>query len=268
MMISSRKIAMACGTRVGLLRAGAGPPLLLLHGIGGDAEQFRHQLTGLADVFTVLAWDAPGYGASDEPGNGWTLADYADRVAGLLDALGIERVALLGQSWGGVIAQEVYRRHAARVRALILADTYPGGGSQPEDERQASLQARLTALATQTPQELAHARTPALLGPNATPETAREVEAMMARIRPTGYRQAAIVLAAADGRDVLPAVAVPTLILAGEHDRVVPRAQAEYLRDTILGARLVTFNAGHLPAQEQPAAFNAALREFLLDLGE
>src|SRR6476661_4516925 len=106
------------GRRVGYLRAGSGPALLLLHGIGGNAEQFNNQLDGLSDAYDVLAWDAPGYGASDDPDSNWTIGDYADAAIGLLDALGIERAGLLGQSWGGVIAQEVCRRHAGRLRAL------------------------------------------------------------------------------------------------------------------------------------------------------
>ena len=254
------------GRRVAYLRAGSGPALLLLHGIGGNAEQFRNQLDGLADAFDVLAWDAPGYGASDDPGPDWTIGDYVAAAVGLLDALGLERAHLLGQSWGGVIAQEVCRRHAARLRSLVLADTFTGGGAQSAAERAAGLQARLTALERMTPAEMARARTPAVLGPAPTAEVMAEVEAMMAQIRPTGYRQAAIAIADADTRDVLPNVRVPALIMAGEHDQVVPHSAAEYLRDYIPGARLVTFDAGHLPAQEQPAAFNAALRAFLADV--
>jgi pimeloyl-ACP methyl ester carboxylesterase len=87
---------------------------------------------------------------------------------------------------------------------------------------------------------------------------------MMAEIRPAGYRRAAIALAEADTRATLPGVVVPTLILAGEHDRIVPPESAAALQAAIPGARLVIIpGTGHLSGQEDPATYNAALRDFL-----
>jgi pimeloyl-ACP methyl ester carboxylesterase len=247
------------------LRAGSGPPLVLLHGIGGNAWQFRHQIDGLFDAFDLIAWDAPGYGGSSDPGDGWLMPDYAGRLAAILDALGIERPHLLGQSWGGMLAQVFAGRYPERVRSLVLSDTGTGGRSQPEEERLASLNARLRAVETMTPREMAVARAPAVLGPNPTPSVRDEAIAMMAEIRPTGYRQAAVAIAELDTRAILPSIDVPTLVIAGQHDAIVPPATAEYLRDHIPGARLVVLpGAGHLSGQERPAEYNAALREFLV----
>ena len=251
------------GVRIAYRRAGQGPPLVLLHGIGGNAVQWVHQLGGLAGEFAVVAWDAPGYGGSDDPSGDWSMADYADCLAGLLDALDLERVHLLGQSWGGVLAQEFYRAHAGRVASLLLVNTF-GAGMQPEAERQASLQARLRALETMTPAEMAARRAPLLVAPGAPASALTEGEAMMAEIHPAGYRLAAIALAEADARDVLPRIAVPTLIIVGDHDTVVPLVASKALRDAIPGAGFAVIEGtGHLSSQERPGAFNAIVRDFL-----
>ena len=143
------------GRRIAYQSAGFGPPVLLLHGIGGNAGQWRAQLEGLADDFTLIAWDTPGYGDSDDPDGDWRMADYAEVLAKLLDHSKLDRVHLIGQSWGGVLAQEFMRDHASRVRSLILSDTFPGDACRPETERNASLQGRLKALETMTPAEMA-----------------------------------------------------------------------------------------------------------------
>jgi pimeloyl-ACP methyl ester carboxylesterase len=257
------------GLTIHFVQRGVGPHLVLLHGIGGNTNLWRAQLEGLSDGFTVTAWDAPGYGGSADPDDGnWEMADYAGRLAGLLDQLGIERAHIMGQSWGGILAQEFYRRHPERVRSLVLSDTSAGGGAQPAAEREAALQARLTALATMTPAELARQRAPVLLTIEAPASLVAEVEAVLAEIHPVGYRMAAIASSNADTRDVLPTVSVPTLIIAAEHDRVVAPARARELHAAIPGSRLVMIDqAGHLPCVEQPEVYNAAVREFLTGVG-
>ena len=262
--MATRETVSVNGIDISYVRAGEGPPLVMLHGIGGNATQFQHQLDGLADALTVIAWDAPGYGGSADPGDDWMMADYAGALAGWLDTLGLDRVNLLGQSWGGVLAQTFVGRYPERPRALVLSDTSMGGRSQSDDERLASLNARLSALESMTPAEMAAARTPAVLGPNPSAAVSREAEAMMAQIRPSGYRRAAIALAEADTRSVHAHIRVPTLILAGEHDRIVPPSTAAALKAAIPGAQLVTIpNTGHLSGQEDPVAYNGALRTFL-----
>lgn len=254
------------GTEIAYDRAGRGPTLTLLHGIGANATAWRTQLDALSDAFDVIAWDAPGYGRSDDPPGDWPMAEYADYLGGFLDALGVEQTHLLGQSWGGVLAQAFYGKYPERVRSLILSDTFLGGGITREDN-DAQLQARLRVVATMTPAEFGHTRAPQVLAPGPPPELLSEVETMLAQIHPIGYRSAAIAISRADLRDVLPRIAVPTLVLRGEFDRVIPPDVGTRLVGEIRGAQVVTFaGAGHLSNMEQPDRYSATVRDFLMSV--
>ncbi len=247
---------------------GSGPDVVLLHGIGGNTRLWHHQLEGLSDSFTVTAWDAPGYGGSDAPDDDdWPMSRYARMLAEFLDAVGIRQAHIVGQSWGGVLAQEFYRSHPERFRSLVLSDTYAGGGAQTEEERETALQARLTALETMTPAEMARQRVHALLMPDAPEDLVAEVESVLAEIHSPGYRMAAIALANADTLDIQPAIAIPTLITAGDHDGIVPPSRALEMHAAIPGSRLVVIeSAGHLPCVERPEIYNAAVLEFLVSV--
>ena len=250
------------GLTIAYDRAGSGPALVLLHGIGATA--WRHQFDAFANDYTVIAWYAPGYGRSSDPGDDWVMADYADVLASLCDALGIERTHVLGQSWGGMLAQVFYARHPERVRSLVLSATSLGGRAQPEEERLARLNVRLRELETMTPREMARARWPAVLSPDPAPAVRDEVIEMLAQIRPVGYRRAAIVASELDTRAILPTIAVPSLVIAGEHDAVIPPVVRTRLIAEIPDAQSVTIpDAGHFAFIEQPARYNAAVQAFL-----
>lgn len=251
------------GLDVGFERAGEGPPLVFLHGFLTDSRIWRPQLAELADEFTVVAWDEPGAGRSSDPPEPFGLADYSDCLAALVEALELGPAHIAGLSWGGVVAQELYRRHPACVCSLILADTYAGWkGSLPEAvcaERLAECLHQSTLPAG----EVVHSWLPALLTDNATEQLADEVAAIMSDFHPIGFRLSALALAGSDQRDLLPRIDVPTLLLWGEADVRSPLSVAEQLRDAIPGARLTVIpEAGHVSNVEQPALFNAAVREF------
>src|SRR5215831_4314203 len=132
------------GHAVAYERIGNGPVLVLLHGFTQDSRVWRPQLESLSDQFTLIAWDAPGAGQSPDPPDTFGMRDWARSLAGLLDACGVQQAHILGLSWGGLLAQEFYRRYAERVLSLVLADTYAGWkGSLPEPMPQERLAACL-----------------------------------------------------------------------------------------------------------------------------
>jgi pimeloyl-ACP methyl ester carboxylesterase len=114
------------GLSVTYERAGHGPALVLLHGFLFDSRAWEQQLEALSSDFTVIAWDAPGAGCSAHPPEPFGIGDWAACLAGLLDVVGIQRAHVVGLSWGGLLAQEFYRRGRGRVLSLVLADTYAG----------------------------------------------------------------------------------------------------------------------------------------------
>lgn len=255
----------AGGTRFSYLEAGIGSALVLLHGIGSSAEAWRDQLAGLADLRRVLAWDAPGYGASTPlPSARPTPADYADRLVLLLDALGLERIALAGHSLGALIAGAFTARRPERVERLVLADAALGHGVDPTAPLPPRVRRRLDDLAAQGPEEFARRRAPRLLSAAATPAQLDRVRETMARIDPAGYRQAAAMLAQGDLRADAGAITAPTLVLCGSEDAVTPPESNRALAAAIAGARYVELSrAGHASYVERSGAFNAAVREFL-----
>jgi pimeloyl-ACP methyl ester carboxylesterase len=248
--------------RIHYERGGQGPLLILLHGIGSNARSWQHQLQGLADEYDVVAWDMRGYGSSSDPAGPYSSADLAGDVAGLLDHLGFEKAHVGGLSMGGVLALEFYGCQPQRVRSLILADTNAGQAVLSEEERQQRLDQRIAGAAE--PAGLARQRTPMLLSPDASPEVIAEAEMIMAEIHPEGYRYAARAFAETDVRHVLPRIEVPTLVIWGECDTICPREDADFLTENIRGAQFELIpKAGHLSNQENPVAFNAAVRRFL-----
>jgi len=114
------------GHSVAYRYAGDGPALVLLHGFLCDSRCWRRQLEDLSDRFAVVAWDAPGAGASSDPPDPFTITGWAHCLADFLDGVGIARAHVLGLSWGGILAQELYRVDPTRIAGLILADTYAG----------------------------------------------------------------------------------------------------------------------------------------------
>jgi 3-oxoadipate enol-lactonase len=251
--------------RIAVEIAGTGPLVLFLHGIGGTREQWRPQLDALADAFTVAAWDARGYGDSDDYPGPLRFADFATDVVRVLDHLGASRAHLVGLSMGGRIAREVALRFPERVDRLVLANTTPGFAALTPEAQARFVEARAAPLrAGRTPAQLAPELVARLVHPAATPAARAAAEGMMRGLHVDSYIKTVEASVAEDRASPIERIAAPTLVVTSEADPLYPRAIAEDMARRIPGARLeVIAQAGHLSNLEQPDAFNRVVRAFL-----
>jgi pimeloyl-ACP methyl ester carboxylesterase len=242
---------------------GSGPPLVLLHGFLCDSRAWRCQLEGLAEDFRVFAWDAPGAGESSDPPDGFTLTDWADCLAGFLDAVGVVEANLVGLSWGGLLAQEFYRLYPSRVLRLVLADTYAGWKGSLGDEAARQRLERCERESRLDPDEFVARWVPIEFFAAASAELTAEMAAVVSAFHPAGFRQMAESLAEADTTDLLEQIAVPVLLLWGDADRRSPVDVARHFASRVSGGELVLIpGAGHVSNMEKPEEFNAAVRGF------
>jgi pimeloyl-ACP methyl ester carboxylesterase len=262
--------AQRCGTQVDGLRisyweAGAGPPLLLLHGIGSSGESFAPQLAGLAGRFRVIAWDAPGYGGSDDhPLAKPCPRDYAAIAAGLIVALGLGRAHVVGQSLGALMAGALARHHPDAVDRLVLASAARGYCLGPDAPYPPALQTRLDDMAQHGPTGMADRRAALIAGPNADAKTVAAVHRVLSQTRPHGYRQAVELLKQGDLAADAPLIRAPTLVACGDLDGVTPPERCRAIAAAIPGARYRSLGAvGHGCYLEDPAGFNVAIAAFL-----
>ena len=233
--------------------AGAGPTLLLTHGFSATSYAWQPQLQALADAYRVVVWDIRGHGRSDSPedpaaySEALTLGD----MAAILNALGAQRAIIGGLSLGGYLSLAFNIAHPERVAGLVLCDTGPGYRNPEGREawnRLALGRARhfeKHGLKSLENHPLTHG------GQHRSPE------GLVLAARGILQQHDARVI------DSLPGIAVPTLVLVGEHDERF-LDPSDYMAARIPGAtKVILAGAGHNANVDQPDAFNAALRDFL-----
>jgi pimeloyl-ACP methyl ester carboxylesterase len=235
----------------------------MLHGALSDGRVWRRQMEDLSDEFTVVAWDAPGAGRSSDPTEPFGLPEWAGVLAAFLRALELDRTHLLGLSWGGSLALELYRRHPEAVASLVLADTYAGWkGSLSREACTERLEMGLRVSAME-PSELVEHWLPEVHSETPSPPAERELASIMSDFHPVGARLMAHSMAQADLRDVLPRIDVPTLLLWGAQDERSPLSIADEMRAAIPGAKLAVIpEAGHDSNIDQPGRFSEEVRGF------
>lgn len=252
------------GLRVAYQRAGEGPPLVLLHGFICDSRVWQPQIEDLSRDFDVIAWDCPGCGESSDPPEDYTMSQFADCLAGLLDEIGLPSAHLLGLSWGGTLIMEFYRRFPDRVRSVVLAGTYAGWtGSLGRDAAEQRLK-RCLGESEKPAEEWVPQWVPEAFSSSASRELLDEYIEIMSDFHPAGFRAMSRAVTP-DFRDALSQTGVPALLIWGDSDTRSPLSNAEMIRDSIPGARLrVIEGAGHVSNMEQPERFNAEVRGFVL----
>ncbi|CUU58838.1 Pimeloyl-ACP methyl ester carboxylesterase [Parafrankia irregularis] len=266
------------GYRRAYLRAGRGPALLLIHGIGDNSGTWRDLIPELARSHTVIAPDLLGHGLSDKPRGDYSVAGYACGMRDLLTVLGIERVTVVGHSLGGGVAMQFAYQFPARCERLVLVSA---GGVGPDLHpllRAATVpgSGHVLSLLASAP---VRGVSPMVVGALRLLHTdvGRDADDLMrvfASLQASTARQAFLrtLRSAVDGRGqaitmldrCYLAAGMPSLIVWGEHDGVIPVEHARIAHVAMPGSRLEIFpDAGHYPHHSDPVRFQAVLEDFL-----
>ncbi len=255
------------GARVHYLDTGTGEPaLVLLHAFPLHAGMWAPQLEHLSARRRVIAPDFLGFGGSDAPDSmfRYTMLGYADLLAGLLDHLGLERVALGGLSMGGYVAFAFLRQYPERVSALVLADTRAAADTTAAFDRRTDQQDQVARIGTTALIEV-------LIAGLLSDHTRASRLDLVEQVRRLMGNPAAGFIGALeamkhrpDATGELAGITVPTLVVVGEDDALSPPDEARAMRDAISGSELAVLpRAGHLSNLEAAEEFNAALTDFL-----
>lgn len=247
---------------LGYDEAGRGDVLLLVHGFPIDRRIWAGQLEGLSDIRRVVAPDLRGRGKSPAAEASWSIDDHADDVAETIASLGVQSVDVAGISMGGYICFALLRRHPELVHSLILVSTR---ATQDPAEYKAGREMTAERARKFGTGALAQSMIDGLLTPAAPDEVRKRVTEMFDSI--PGETSAADSLAMRDRPDSTPmlgSIAVPTLVVEGEEEGLLPKGSGAALAGAIPGAKLARIpRAGHFAPIENSDAVNRALREFL-----
>ncbi len=250
------------GGRMSYMEAGSGrrDSVLLLHGIGSNCTGWRYVLDGLGTRFRTIAWNAPGYYLSeffrDPAPSNW---QYADALAGLMDALAIESAHIAGSSFGSLVAASFAARHPDRVRRLALLGASRGQKWLPAEERARRLAmrdeaARAGAIA------MSEQRWRILLGPQASDTAVRLTKEVLMATHPRGLMQSARASDSTDVCEFAGRIRAATLVMTGGEDKVNPPEIGRAIAAAIPRGKFVELpGVGHLPKLEDPARTLALL---------
>lgn len=251
---------------------GAGPPVVLVHGLGGGRWSWDANVAALAARHRVIAPDLPGHGQSDKPAIDYRMPTLAATLAGLLDALGIDRAALVGNSMGGLIALEAAIASPDRVSKLVLANA--AGATRFPIERLPVDPRRFVGLpiTIRPPEKIVEKYIRFLF----VAEAGWPIDHSLAKTRETlarddypaqanAFLRSAIGTFDSEASKHLDAIRCPTLVVWGDADRLLPKESPDVFAK-IPGARLERLpNVGHVPQMEAPDRFNALVSAFLAE---
>ncbi|HEX3316694.1 MAG TPA: alpha/beta fold hydrolase [Solirubrobacteraceae bacterium] len=260
------------GRPVNYVELGEGPPLLLVHGLAGSWQNWLETIPSFARTRRVVALDLPGFGESPMPAEKISMRGYGQLVDAFCDAIGLERGPLVGNSMGGYIGAEVAIAHPHRVDKLVLVSAAGITAEHQRNERVLALMRRFEAAlawAATHPTPRFFMRRRARRGlrlvfahPDKLPG-ALLYEQAKGSGKP-GFIDALDAISDYPLRDRLERISVPTLVVWGDRDKLVPLRDADVFEELIPDARKVVYaDTGHVPMLERPSRFNRDVEAFL-----
>lgn len=267
------------GADLAFVDLGAGdPPVLFVHGLGGQWRNWLENVPALAARWRAIAVDLPGFGGSAMPPGEISISSYARVLAGLLDALDIPAVVVVGNSMGGFVAAELALDFPSRVAGLVLVDAAGIVPSRRERWKavpflraQALLGTRIAVAHRQIASRPGLRRAALRLAVHEPERLAADVvlNGLLESPRP-GMRaalRASLSYLTHDWGDRLEQIRCPTLVVWGDADAIIPvRHAAEWVRRIPHARRVTIDGAGHVPMLERPAEFNRALIDFVAEV--
>ena len=238
--------------------------VVCLHGIGGDDASFLPQLKGLSDEFRVVAWNMPGYRES-APLTAVTFANWAESLQQLVVALVDGPVHIIGQSIGGMIAQDFYHRFPDLVSSLLLVATTTAFGGKDDSFKNAFLDTRLKPLDQgKSMREIATEAMPSIVGKDTDDAIVESAINSMAAINPEAYRDVVRCLVTFNRRSEWAFIGCPVCLVAGSQDSNAPAATMHKMASKLTQAACHEIpGAGHLVNLEKGDEFNAIAKRFL-----
>lgn len=236
---------------------GSGPLVVFLHGIGGNRDHWRHQLPVFATRFKAAAWDARGYGDSDDYAGALRFDDFTADLLRVLDHFKAQKAHLVGLSMGGRIARNFALRHPERVARLVLANTTPGFDALTPEQVKKFVEERKA----RSPETIK-----ALISRHARAGAYEELLESFKALRQPSYLKTLEASVTQDRAASIERIRAPTLVITSDEDKVYPPSIARNMAKRIPGARLAVISgAGHLSNLEQPGQFNQVVLRFLSD---
>jgi 3-oxoadipate enol-lactonase len=243
--------------RIALTVHGSGPLVVFLHGIGGNRHHWNEQLPIFATRFKAVAWDARGYGDSDDYAGALRFDDFTADLLRVLDHFKQQKAHLVGLSMGGRIARNFALRHPERVAKLVLANTTPGFDALAPAEVAKFVAERKN----RSPESMR-----ALISRHARPGAYEDLLASFKALRQPSYLKTLEASVTQDRAAAIERIRAPTLVITSDEDKVYPPSIARNMAKRIPGARLAVISgAGHLSNLEQPGQFNQVVLRFLSD---
>ena len=251
---------------------GTGPPLVMIRGLGSNADHWYAQVPAFAREFQVVTFDNRGVARSSDPGGDFTISMMVEDTIGVMDALGIERAHILGLSMGGMIAQEIAINHPERVMGLVLVATHCGGAQYVKASKEVEL---IFKEMIYVASEESKIKASAALFDSETLKKHAEIVQEYAKIS-LEYPASALILTKQweavsqhDTYDRLERIGAPTLVLTGASDVLVPPENSRILAAKIPDSELTIIpGGGHQVLVEQPDLSNNAILRFLRQLNE
>jgi len=246
--------------------AGAGPFVLFMHGIGGNGTNWRAQLAAFSEHFFCAAWDARGYGASDDYDGPLAFDDFVDDVIRVLDHFSVKRAHLVGLSMGGRIAMRTALLHPDRIGTLTLVDTHEGFEAfTPEQRREFVESRRAPLLSGMEPADIAAPVARSLVGPKATAAQLQQLVDSIAALHKDSYIKSLEATVNQVSLGDISQIRAPSHFVVGADDSLTPPSMHYDMAQKLGGAPVtVVPDAGHLSNIENPAVFNDVALQWLL----